>query len=79
MVFNTVKDIIVDCMGARLKIDEADISPDTDFVTDLCADSVDIANIISSIEEEYEIEIDNEDVEDIITVGDVVTKIEMIK
>ena len=48
---------------------------DTTFVDDLGADSLDIFQIIMGIEEEFDIEIDNEDAEKIVTVGDAVEQI----
>ena len=48
---------------------------DTTFVDDLGADSLDVFQIIMGIEEEFDIEISNEDAEKIITVGDAVEQI----
>lgn len=78
MVFDRVKDIIADAMGSRLRVDIEDIHEDTEFIADLHADSVDIATIICDIEEEFNIEIDDEQLEGIKTVGDVVERIEAI-
>ena len=55
------------------------ITEDTTFVDDLGADSLDIFQIIMGIEEEYDIELDNESVEQIQTVGDAVEAIRTIK
>ena len=76
MVFETLKEIISDAMGMRLKIDVSDIKEDTEFLADLHADSVDIATIICRIEDEFNIEIDDEQLEGIETVGDVASRIE---
>ena len=62
-----------------LNIDADSITEDTTFVDDLCADSLDIFQIIMGIEEEYDIELDNESVEQIQTVGDAVEAIRTIK
>lgn len=62
-----------------LNIDADSITEDTTFVDDLGADSLDIFQIIMGIEEEYDIELDNESVEQIQTVGDVVEAIRTIK
>lgn len=51
---------------------------DTTFVEDLGADSLDIFQIIMGIEEEFDIEMPNEDVEHIVTVGDAVEEIKKI-
>lgn len=62
-----------------LNIDADSITEDTTFVDDLGADSLDIFQIIMGIEEEYDIELDNESVEQIQTVGDAVEAIQTIK
>lgn len=62
-----------------LNIDADSITEDTIFVDDLGADSLDIFQIIMGIEEEYDIELDNESVEQIQTVGDAVEAIRTIK
>lgn len=62
-----------------LNIDADSITEDTTFVDDLGADSLDIFQIIMGIEEEYDIEMDNESVEQIQTVGDAVEAIRTIK
>lgn len=62
-----------------LNIDADSITEDTTFVDDLGADSLDIFQIIMGIEEEYDIELDNETVEQIQTVGDAVEAIRTIK
>lgn len=58
-----------------LNVDEDEIAMETSFVDDLGADSLDVFQIIMGIEEEFEIEIDNEDAEKIATVGDAVEQI----
>lgn len=62
-----------------LNIDADSITEDTTFVDDLGADSLDIFQIIMGIEDEYDIELDNESVEQIQTVGDAVEAIRTIK
>ncbi len=62
-----------------LNIDVDSITADTTFVDDLGADSLDIFQIIMGIEEEYDIELENEAVEQIQTVGDAVEAIRAIK
>ena len=75
MEFEKLKKIIAEV----LNVDEEDITTDTTFVDDLGADSLDIFQIIMGIEEEYDIELDNESVEQIQTVGDAVEAIRTIK
>ena len=75
MELETIKAIIAEV----LNIDADSITEDTTFVDDLGADSLDIFQIIMGIEEEYDIELDNESVEQIQTVGDAVEAIRTIK
>lgn len=62
-----------------LNIDADSITADTTFVDDLGADSLDIFQIIMGIEEEYDIELENEAVEQIQTVGNAVEALRAIK
>ena len=62
-----------------LNIDAESITADTTFVDDLGADSLDIFQIIMGIEEEYDIELENEAVEQIQTVGDAIEALRAIK
>ena len=71
MEFEKVKKIIVEV----LNIDEDDIKLETTFIDDLGADSLDVFQIIMGLEEEFEIEIPNEEAEKIVTVGDAVEQI----
>ena len=71
MEFEKLKEIIVDV----LNVSEEDIKMETTFVDDLGADSLDIFQIIMGIEEEFDIEIANEEAEKIVTVGDAVEQI----
>ena len=58
-----------------LNVDAEEITMDTTFVDDLGADSLDVFQIIMGIEEEFDIEISNEDAEKIVSVGDAVEEI----
>ena len=71
MEFEKLKEIIADV----LNVNADEITMDTTFVGDLGADSLDIFQIIMGIEETYDIEIDNEEAEKIVTVGDAVEQI----
>ena len=62
-----------------LNVDAQEVTMDTTFVEDLGADSLDIFQIIMGIEEEFDIEMPNEDVEHIVTVGDAVEEIKKSK
>lgn len=59
-----------------LNVDQAEITMDTTFVDDLGADSLDVFQIIMGIEEELDIEVNVEEAEKIVTVGEAV---ELIK
>lgn len=61
-----------------LNVDANEITLDTTFVDELGADSLDVFQIIMGIEEEFDIEMPNEDVEHIVTVGDAVEEIKKI-
>ena len=71
MEFEKLKKIISEV----LNVDEQEITMDTTFVDDLGADSLDIFQIIMGLEEEFDIEIANEEAEKIATVGDEVEQI----
>ena len=71
MEFEKIKKIVAEV----LNVDEEEITMDTTFVDDLGADSLDIFQIIMGIEEEFDIEIANEEAEKIATVGDAVEQI----
>ena len=71
MEFEKLKEIIADV----LNVNADEITMDTTFVDDLGADSLDIFQIIMGREETYDIEIDNEEAEKIVTVGDAVEQI----
>lgn len=63
-----IKKIIVDQLG----VDEEKIKEDSSFIDDLGADSLDIVELIMAFEEEFDIEIPDEDAEKMKTVGDAV-------
>ena len=67
-IFEKVKKIVVDQLG----VDEDEVTPEASFVDDLGADSLDIVELVMAFEEEFDLEIPDEDAEKINTVGDVV-------
>ena len=71
MEFEKLQEIIADV----LNVQKDEIRPETTFVDDLGADSLDIFQIIMGIEEEFDIEIDNEEAEKIVTVQDAVDQL----
>ena len=72
MVFEKVREILCD----HLDLDPEDITLDTDIIDDLGADSLDLVDFVMSLEEEFDKEIPDEDIENIKTIGDVVSYIE---
>ncbi|WP_297519575.1 acyl carrier protein [uncultured Clostridium sp.] len=71
-MFDKVKEIIAD----KLSVDESSVTMESTFVDDLGADSLDVVELIMSLEEELEMEIPDEDAANFATVGDVVKYIE---
>jgi len=67
-ILDRVKEIIAD----QLSIDEDQIVPEASFIDDLGADSLDIVELIMAFEEEFDMEIPDEDAEKIKTVQDAV-------
>ena len=61
-----------------LNVDTEEITPDTTFVDDLGADSLDVFQIVMGIKEEFDIEIPAEEVEQIVSVGDAVEQIKSL-
>ena len=71
MEFEKLQEIVSDV----LNVNKDEITMESTFVDDLGADSLDIFQIIMGIEEAFDIEIDNDDAEKIVTVGDAVEQI----
>ena len=65
MEFKKLCSIIVDVLG----VDESDIDMDTTFIDDLGADSLDVAQIIMGIEEEFDVTVDSDVASKVTTVG----------
>jgi len=71
-VAEKVKEIIVDQLG----VDAAEVKPDAKFVDDLGADSLDLTELIMAMEEEFGVEISDEDAQQILQVKDAISFIE---
>lgn len=67
-VFNRVKEIIVD----QLDVEESQVTLEASFSDDLDADSLDVVELVMEFEDEFDMEIADEDAEKIATVGDAV-------
>lgn len=72
MVLEKVKMILAD----QLEVEEDAITTETDIQDDLGADSLDVVDLIMSLEDEFEIEVPDEDIENLRTVGALVSYIE---
>jgi acyl carrier protein len=73
-VFERVRSIVAE----RLGVDEDKVTMDAEFIGDLNADSLDLVEVIMAIEQEFDIEIKDEDAENIRTVGDAVQHLEEV-
>lgn len=71
MEFEKIRKIIVEV----LNVDENEVTMESTFIDDLGADSLDVFQIIMGLEEEFDIEIPNEEAEKIVTVADAVEQI----
>jgi len=71
-VFDRVKGIVVDQLGVA----EEGVTAEASFVDDLGADSLDVVELVMALEEEFGVEIPDEDAEKIVTVGEAVKYIE---
>lgn len=67
-----IKKVVVD----QLDVNEEEVTPSASFVDDLGADSLDVVELIMGLEEEFDIEIPDEDAEKITTIADAVSYVE---
>lgn len=72
MVFEKVRDILVD----QLDVEEEKVTMNASIQDDLGADSLDIVDLIMSLEEEFDVEIPDDQVEGMKSVGDIVKYVE---
>ena len=71
-IFEQVKKILCD----QLDLDEEQVTEDSEVIDDLGADSLEIVDLVMTLEEEFDTEIPDEDIENLRTVGDIVKYIE---
>ena len=64
---------LIEIVAEQLHVEETEVKPETDFKEDLRADSLDLFELVMALEEEFGVEIPSEDLESIVTVGDVIT------
>lgn len=72
MILDQIKEII----SEQFNLDVEDLNEDTSFEDDLNADSIDLAHLVMSLEDEYGVEVEDEDIEDIKTIGNAADYIE---
>lgn len=59
---------LIEIVAEQLHVEETEVKPETDFKTDLRADSLDLFELVMALEEEYDVEIPTEDLEKLTTV-----------
>ncbi len=73
-MFERIKELVAEKVG----VEPEDISMETSFTDDLEADSITLFELVMAIEDEFDIEVDDESIEKIKTVGDIVKYLEEI-
>lgn len=73
-MFERIKELVADKTG----VEPEDITMETSFADDLEADSITLFELVMAIEDEFDIEVDDEAIEKIVTVGDIVNYLEEI-
>ena len=76
---STIEERVKKIIGEQLGVKQEEVTNNASFVEDLGADSLDTVELVMALEEEYGIEIPTEDLEQIATVGDVISYIESHK
>lgn len=71
-MFEKVKNLLV----SKLQIQESEITPDSELVNDLGINSLELADLVTECEDEFNIEIDDDSIRKFVTVRDVVTYLE---
>lgn len=74
-MFEKVKKLLVD----QLDVDDGAITMESSIIDDLGADSLDVVDMVMSLEEEFDVEIPDEEIESMKTVGDIIRYIEAQK
>ena len=75
MIFKKVQEKVAEQLGVELE----EITMEASFIDDLGADSLDIVELLMALEEEFEIEIPDEEAEKLTTVGDIVEYVKSAK
>ncbi|MBP3580472.1 MAG: acyl carrier protein, partial [Clostridia bacterium] len=74
-MFEEIKNLLVEEMA----IDEAEIREDAEFINDLGFNSLEVADLVSLCEEKYDVDLEEDKMREIVTVGDFVKYLESIK
>jgi acyl carrier protein len=74
----SVQEKVKKIIAEKLSVDMSEVVPEASFVDDLGADSLDLVELIMSMEEEFEVDISDEDAEKIVTVQDAIDYIEKV-
>ena len=69
---------VIDIVAEELAVDSDEVTEDSSFIEDLGADSLDVVELVMAFEEEFDVEIPDEDAEDIRTVKDAVSYLEEV-
>ncbi|RAK06202.1 acyl carrier protein [Halanaerobium saccharolyticum] len=69
---------VIDIVAEELAVDRDEVTEDSSFIEDLGADSLDVVELVMAFEEEFDVEIPDEDAENIRTVEDAVSYLEDI-
>jgi len=72
----SVQDKVIRIVSEKLDVDKDEVVPKASLVDDLGADSLDLVELVMTMEEEFDIEISDEDAENLVTIQDAISYIE---
>jgi acyl carrier protein len=76
MAEKSIEDKVRDIIVEQLSVNPEQVTPDAKFIEDLGADSLDVVELVMAFEEQFSVEVPDEDAEKLLTVGDVIKYIE---
>lgn len=71
-IFDKIREIV----AVQFNVEEDELTEETSFLEDLNADSIDLVHLVMTLEDEYGVEVEDDDVENIKTIGDAIDYIE---